>query len=873
MPHLSSANRRGSSLTAVVLSVVLGSLAMLTPPSSARRRGADDARAATNRAAQDAPGNAYAQTNHLSDLPGFAYVEDKRLVNPWGLALNSTSPLIMVYNGSGLVVYHRVGPMPPVHFPFVNRVPGGLPTAVAVNTSGDFPVNSFGRTAPATYIFASLNGKISAGSSQLFDSAVEEKASTEGAAYTGLAVGNNGSGNFIYAADFARRRIDVFDGDFQNVSLGDFADPTLPPDFAPFNVQNLGSKLYVTYAKVGPDGRRVDGAGHGVVSTFDFDGNFTGRLITGGVLNAPWGLAVAPAGFGPFGGALLVGNRGRGGPSLNAFDPETGAFLGSLKGESGEPVELDGLWGIVFGNGVAGGDPGSLYFAAGLDEERHGLIGSLKPAASPAASLVQFSATEYVADEDGPALNVTVTRTGRVDTPAAVNYATLDGSARQKNDYGITLGALRFAPGETSKTFKVLLVNDRTVEGAETLKLVLSNPSGAGLGSRDAATLTIRDDDTTATAVNPIDDAEFFVRQHYLDFLNREPDAAGLAFWTNQIRECESRPETERARCREERRIHVSAAFFLSTEFQRTGLLVYFTHRAAFGASVLYARFMRDAQAVRQGVVIGQPGAEERLDANTRAFFDDFVANPEFVAFYGARSNEAYVDTLLLFAGTTAVFRRIFDAELSSAQVVPPANSPATGRSVLVQGRDFFTARVSLNLSGLTSPQTAAHIHGPAAPGEEGPVIVTLPNGPLNDFPVRLTTFNQVLDLEAGRLYVDVHTSAFPGGEVRGQYPPQSAFRDRLVARLNGGAETRATVLRKVAEDPELRRIAFNEGFARMQYFGYLRRNTDDPPDTNSDGYFFWVNKLAAFDGDFIRAEMVKAFITSGEYRGRFAPQ
>jgi len=181
--------------------------------------------------------------------------------------------------------------------------------------------------------------------------------STSGAVYTGLAIGNNGSGDFLYAANFSQGRIDVFDTAFGATTLaGSFTDPNLPAGYAPFNIQNLGGTLYVTY--VGQNGA-------GIVSAFDLNGSLLRRVTTGGALSSPWGLALAPADFGEFSNALLVGNHGDG--LINAFDPLTGVLLGSLSDIGGNPIEIYGLWGLLFGNGGNGGDLNKLYFTAGVD--------------------------------------------------------------------------------------------------------------------------------------------------------------------------------------------------------------------------------------------------------------------------------------------------------------------------------------------------------------------------------------------------------------------------------------------------------------------------------------------------------------------------
>jgi hypothetical protein len=262
---------------------------------------------------------------------------------------------------------------------------------------------------------------------------------------------------------------------------------------------------------------------------------------------------------------------------------------------------------------------------------------------------------------------------------------------------------------------------------------------------------------TSPSCPNPMDCAEFFVRQHYLDFLNREPDTPGLTSWTKDINVCGADVQ-----CVEVKRINVSAAFFLSTEFQQTGYLVYKTYAAAFGPTRIAAtvpltrsEFLPDVQNVAQGVVVLATGWKEQLEANQTAYFNEFVQRPNFVATY--------------------------PPTMSSAQYVDSLNANA-------------------------------------------------------------------------------------GGAL------STSERDQLVNELSSGARTCAQVLRAVVENEEFNHAQFNRAFVLMQYFGYLRRNPNDAPDNNFDGYNSWLAKLDQFNGDFIDAEMVKAFITSIEYRQRFGP-
>lgn len=491
------------------------------------------------------------------------------------------------------------------------------------------------------------------------------------------------------------------------------------------------------------------------------------------------------------------------------------------------------------------------------------------PGVAPLAT-VAFSSTQYLTTEGAGHVDVTVSRLGDLSGVASVNYATADSSALQKSDYEIATGRLTFNSGEASKTFRVLIVDNNLIGGgtAHDLDLSLSNPSGAALGAPSVAKLFIMDDefDTPRQPPNIIDDAQSFVRQHYFDFLNREPDDAGFNFWVNQITSCGADQQ-----CIELRRVNVSAAFFLSIEFQRTGMLAYLTEKAAFGGLPRYQQFMRDVQALQRDYVHGAPGADAQLEINKQAFFDEFVTLPAFTARYSGLSNEDYIQALFAngqFVTTTA---EVYIAKLSGAQVVPPTASPATGVVILRQAVNHPGLSVSLYLNGLTSAQIDAHLHGPALAGNNAAPIVTLPAGKLVNFPTSLSN-PQFLNLSAGRVYVDVHTAGFPDGEIRAQLPNNRFVPDMLITSLNAGIITRAQVLRIVAESDYFRMNELNRAFVLLEYFGYLRRNPDDPPDNNLNGYNFWLNKLDQFNGNFLSADMVKAFIKSTEYRSRFGP-
>ena len=399
---------------------------------------------------------------------------------------------------------------------------------------------------------------------------------------------------------------------------------------------------------------------------------------------------------------------------------------------------------------------------------------------------VRFTADTFETTEGAGSTTIAVERGGDTSAAVTVDYFTApdsltpvpcaaftNGKASPRCDFTPAVGTLRFAAGETSKTFAVLLSQDSYSEGLETLTISLASPTGGAFLANPAVTTLRIIDDSSEPNTNPIDEANNFVRQHYHDFLNREPDAAGLAFWSNQITECQQPGATCNA---DVRRINVSAAFFLSIEFQETGYLVERLYKSAYGDAlgisnfgpthqlavpvIRFEEFLPDTQQIALGVVVGQPGYEQQLENNKIAFTQAFVARSRFTtAFPTTLTPTQFVDALFLNAGVT-----------------------------------------------------------PAA-AERASVI----------------------------------------GEFGG-------------AGNSADMPARARALRRVAENPAVAELEKNKAFVLMQYYGYLRRNPDQSPDSDYSGYDFWLTKLNQFNGNFVEAEMVKAFITSGEYRQRFGP-
>jgi uncharacterized protein (TIGR03118 family) len=335
-----------------------------------------------------ANGEGYAQTNLVSDLAGAAHL-DTNLKNPWGIVHGPTTPWwVSDNNGHVSTLYDGSGtPLPlVVNIPAPGATSGGAPTGIVFNGNPkEFLVGAAPSKSPSLFIFATEDGTIAGWSpavnrTQAFiavDHSMIPSAS-EGAVYKGLAIAQTEAGQRLYATNFRAGTVDVFDSSFNPVKkAGAFKDSRIPAGYAPFGIQAIGGRVYVTYALQKPDKHDdLSGPHRGFVDVFNTEGKLLKRLIRRGELNSPWGLAVAPENFGEFSGDLLVGNFGDG--RINAYDRRSGEFAGTLRKPDGHPVAIEGLWGIGFGNGQAAGPKNTLFFAAGINGEADGLFGTLK---------------------------------------------------------------------------------------------------------------------------------------------------------------------------------------------------------------------------------------------------------------------------------------------------------------------------------------------------------------------------------------------------------------------------------------------------------------------------------------------------------------
>jgi uncharacterized protein (TIGR03118 family) len=324
--------------------------------------------------------NRYLQTNLVSDVSGLALVTDPALVNPWGLSASATSPWWVSDNGTGLsTLYRGTGAIVPlvVAIPNLPSVTDpSAPTGTVFNgASTDFLVAP-GKS--SRFLFATEGGTIIGWNSGTLAVQMVDNSAT--AVYKGLAIAQSGGANYLYAANFKSGRIDVFDRNFAPVSFSPWAfrDMELPRGYAPFNVQAIGDQLFVTYALKAPGSiDELHGPGRGFVDVYSTNGDLRKRLEHGAWLNAPWGVALAPADFGLFSGRILVGQFGSG--KIIAYDAVSGRYRGMVKGFDHRPLRIEGLWALSFGNGAAAGPANVLYFTAGIDDEAHGLLGSLMP--------------------------------------------------------------------------------------------------------------------------------------------------------------------------------------------------------------------------------------------------------------------------------------------------------------------------------------------------------------------------------------------------------------------------------------------------------------------------------------------------------------
>ena len=375
---INSRSRSLAAIAGVVVAAGTVAVSVAALPANAGSTGAVST--AHSRPGHDGSHNRTDVVNLVADTPGKASITDPNLVNPWGLAAGPSTPLWVSDNGTSMSTLYQgaTSPGKPVmKVPLNVKIPGGgAPTGQVFNPTGAFMLHSEGKSGPAAFIFAGEDGDLSAWNRTGDATKAVLVAHTKHAVYKGLTMVTVGHRPFLLAANFHRNRIDVFDQSFARVDVRNaFASAGIPHGYAPFNVATLNGLVYVTYAQQDAKAKDdVPGPGHGFINVFSQSGRFLGPLVRGGVLDSPWGLAIAPHGFGQFAGKLLVGNFGDG--HIHVVDQSRGRVLATLQARRHQPVEIDGLWALLPGNGTAGGTS-DVWFSAGPGDESHGLLGIL----------------------------------------------------------------------------------------------------------------------------------------------------------------------------------------------------------------------------------------------------------------------------------------------------------------------------------------------------------------------------------------------------------------------------------------------------------------------------------------------------------------
>jgi uncharacterized protein (TIGR03118 family) len=460
--------------------------------------------------------NVYVQHNLVSDVPGMADITDPNLVDPWGMSFSATSPWwVSDHNTGKATLYNDASSAAVTITPLVVAIPSGskgpvvsVPTGQVLNNTTGF-VLAGGKA--ASFIFATEDGTISAWNAGAAATLMLDN-SPAGTVYKGLAIGTSAGGPTLYAANFSYGTIDVINSSFQRSSVsGGFIDPNMLPGYAPFNIWNLNGSLYVTYAlQNAAKNEDVEAVGNGIVDVFDLNGNLLQRLTSGGPLDSPWGVAIAPANWGAFGGAVLVGNFGNG--QINAFNAKTGALLGTLQNSTGTPLAIQGLWTIAFGNGASGGDKNFLYFTAGImvNGVQHGLLGSIAPPAQvtgvlngasiAAGSIAPGEVLELTGFAIGPRPAVTQSTATPLTTLGGTTV-TINGTAvpvlyTQADQTNIIV------PWEVTGTTATIVVTSGTTTATTTVPIAATAPGVFTSGENGAGAAIALNQDGTVNSAN-----------------------------------------------------------------------------------------------------------------------------------------------------------------------------------------------------------------------------------------------------------------------------------------------------------------------------------------------------------------------------------
>ena len=477
-------SRPRSALTLLVAIVAVSTVALVDAP------------------AASTDSTAYLAADLVANQPGIAPIVDPRLINGWGVAASATGGAFWASSeGADVSTLYAgdVGGAPLTKVALEVDVTGGDPTGIVFNTTSDFVITSGPNSHAAVVIFASKTGAVTGWHPVVSPtSTVLGHQADDDAVYTGIALASTSSGSVLYLADFHNGKIDVLDGSFQLVHLaGSFTDPDLPGGYAPFNVAVIGGRLFVAYARRGAtEGEPATGPHLGVVDIFDLDGTFEQRLVSRGRLDAPWGMVIAPADFGDFSGALLVGNFGDG--RINAFDLATGTFLGTLGERPGRPIEIEGLRGLTFGNGLTAGSATALYYTAGPDHGTNGLFGKItanSAGTSPVTSAVTGGTLLVTGSRGDDRIDVKLARNGTEIRVVAdgTEIGAFDLASVSRMHISGWAGDDHIVIGRTV-TVPALLdggAGDDTLVGGGGPSVVLGGPGDDDLTSGDARTVVI----------------------------------------------------------------------------------------------------------------------------------------------------------------------------------------------------------------------------------------------------------------------------------------------------------------------------------------------------------------------------------------------
>ena len=744
--------------------------------------------------------NSYFQRNLVSDIAGMAEKTDTNLVNPWGIATSASSPFWVsdnhagvstLYDGNGTASALIVTIPPPS-----GGTPPAAPTGVVFNSSTNFQVSP---GAAARFIFATEDGTIvgwNSGSSGIIK--VDNSASS--AIYKGLGIGASSGSNYLYAANFFAGTVDVFDQNYTQVTLpGNFLDPNLPAGFAPFNVQNIGGQLYVTYAKQDADKHDdVPGAGNGYVNIFDTSGNLVRRLISNGALNSPWGLAIAPTNFGPFAGALLVGNFGNG--HINAFDPATGSQLGTLQDPQGNPIAIQGLWGLIVGNGGSGGDTRTIYFAAGIagtgSIEDHGLLGSIS-ALSPTFTAVTNGALTEAVNWVGGTPPFLLQKKASLSDPAWFNLLTTTNRSMtlaRESDSGFY--RLQGATTNTVLPFTAYLDGDSetpptgvtgrgmgafSLEGSNLTYYItftgLTGPATAGHIHAPFTPLTsggvMVPFSVPAATSGTISGKVALTQDQITNLVN------GLCY-VNIHTTAHSGGEIRGQIVP----LHIVVAMDGASEVppvsvpsaKATGSLTLIGSRLFY--SITYSGLSSSATAAHiHGPADPTTGAGVLVPITTPSgtngtISGSVVLTPQNLAYLLAGQTYLNIHTINNANGEIRgqIWPLQFRVNMSGYTEVPSTISAGTGSGLMNVISNKLS--YSFTFTNMLSAATAGHIHGPAGPTNTAGVIIpfSVPATNSGTFSGSATlSALQVYYMISGLTYANFHTTNYPGGEIRGQ--------------------------------------------------------------------------------------------------------